>query len=471
MAGEAIGHGATVAFLKNPAAWGGAAAVAGAGHGIEIDRSSMRTDSQLIELMGVTGKKSQMPAVKGNELTAGDIGPMDLYYDGCQAMIAQVGGIAGVPSTPAGATTARMHVIKMADSHKGIYGTLVEKSGAAIREWPFVKMTGYTIECESGQAAKLTLNAFASHINYNQGVSSVANVVASAAPANVVYAIVGGGPFIPPEPTPLRITYTVVGGAVTAFFLTITGLNRHGDVEILVWSKATDALVFNTPANWVSVISVVGSGLIGTIGTDTVQVGSTNGMNNDTTVAAITYPADRALVVFAGMRIYINDQGGAALDATVVKGIRRLRLAQTLNLKQSVTTKGRRITDEPLSEGFSNTELSFGFERWSTVTGDELNHDLLKDYLRKTKKKVKIEWLGPIIETVTNVSFQYRLTAYLNNVVFTDGQPAFSGPGQMALDIAGRAFRATAIPTGFPTGYTDPCTLELVNTNVADALA
>ena len=465
MAGDAIGHGCSVAFLKNPNAWGTKAAVAGAGHGIEIDRSSLRTDSQLIELMGVTGKKTQMPALKGNELTAGDLGPMDLYYDGCQRMLAMVQGIAGVPTTPAGGTVSRLHVFKMQDSYRGLYGTLVEKNPAAIREWPFLKLTGFTIECESGQAAKLTVSAFGSTINYNQGTSAAANLVASVAPAlNPAFTLLLASP---PEPSPIRLTYTVGTGTVTEWVVTVTGLDVHGDLVTVTYRKSVDGLVWDSPVYFTTILAIAGATPTGTVGTDMFTVGYSNGLNNDTTVASITYPADRNMAVFAGLSIQVNDQSAGALSATFLKDIRRFRLSVALNLKQSVTTRGHRITDEPLSDGFTTVELGFGFERWSTTTGTELNHDTLKDYLKKTKKKMKVEWQGPVIEGL----IPYRLTAYLNNVVLTDGQPNFAGPGQMALDITGRAYRATAIPTGFPTGYTDPLTLELQNQNVSDALA
>lgn len=468
MAGDAIGHGATVAWLKNSAAWNTLAAVAGANHGIEIDRESMKSDSQLIELMGVTGKKTQLPALKGNELTAGDVGPMDFYYDGLQRILAQACGLAGAPTTPGGATLARLHVFKMADNHKGIYGTLVEKTSAAISEWPFCKPTGYTLECQSGQALKLTVPIIASTINFNQGVFTAGNVVAPVLPANITFTLLLTT-FA--EPTPLRFTYTVGTGTVTEYIITVVGIDVHGDVVTYTYKKSTDGLVSDTPVYWTSIISIIATSLTGPPTGDTIQIGTTNGKNNDTSVASITYPADRNMAVFAALRIYVNDQSAAALDNTVVKGIKSVKLMLQNNLKQSVTTKNKRLTDEPLSDGFSNVEITFDFERWSTVTGDELNHDLVKAYMLKGKKKIKVEWLGPVLETVSNVTFQYRLTAWLNNVVFTAGDPNMGGPGQIPLSMTGRAFRATAIPTGFPTGYTDPCTLELVNKDTADALA
>src|SRR6185295_6325893 len=177
----AKGHNSTFAFKKSTDQWGRKAMVCGAGDAVELDNQTLIPKVGMIENDAATGSITRKKGVKGNEIVAGDVGPAPLYYRGLELMIAMVLGTAGTPTNLAG--TAYKHLLRLAQNHKGIFGTFIADYfgtlDGPIWEYPFVKLTGFKIEMEEGKMAKITFPAQAFGINYNNGTPDPVTIVAS----------------------------------------------------------------------------------------------------------------------------------------------------------------------------------------------------------------------------------------------------------------------------------------------------
>lgn len=164
----AKGYNASAAF-KKAVTWG-VPVLAGAGDGIEIVSEGLTPDSQFIPDESLTGKATQLFGDKGNEFHSGDV-PMDLKYEGCENLLAQAMGIAGVP-TQQGATTAYKHILKIADNNEGIFGTLVLNKVFRVWEYTTAKVGGFTINITNGQRARMTVPFIPQGLNLNAGAGT-----------------------------------------------------------------------------------------------------------------------------------------------------------------------------------------------------------------------------------------------------------------------------------------------------------
>jgi hypothetical protein len=102
-----------------------------------------------------------------------------------------------------------------------------------------------------------------------------------------------------------------------------------------------------------------------------------------------------------------------------------------------------------------------------TGAGARANIELVRDYLMKSKKKMRVKWTGPAAAT----GYPYSLTLYFNNVQFTSGSPNIGGAQRVGFDLQFMAQRALAVPTGFPSGYTKALTVELINQRTTVAMS
>jgi hypothetical protein len=574
----AKGFRAATALVRNPAAgWGlGKAAQAGAGHGIEIEGHGLAPGVTLIKNAAGTGKISQRPGVKGNEIVSGDIGPIPMYYRGIELGLALAFGTAGVPSLLSG--TAYKHSLRLADDHRGKYATFVDdpfaEQDGPIWECPFLKITGFRLEAKQNEIAKLTLRTAGFGWNYNVGTSDPVTIVASVQPANgveviaaqpgkarkvhvritdadasitefiltfvgtdrdglpisevyqktvntllwtstkafrTITSITASGftgtsagdtleiftaPIVrrvlpangvltldaqPGEPSQLKITFTDANNSITEFILTVVGVDPDGNQITSVYQLTVNGGLgtntYITNEVYASVTSITASGIAGAAGAgvDWVQVDPANGINNRTTMPAVTFPADRDLVVFGQLQDFlINDQAAGAL--TPVDSVLRdndefypssffvdVNLSPTVD---DVTTRFRTRIDEPVTGGAGHAETSFGF---SFSKYDTRNHSLLKDQLSKGRKKAKVKFVGPLISG--GGGFPFQLEIYINGLQFGTGAPSHSGVGVMPFDLQGMGHQVDVVPTGFPASLKEPIGIDLQTTLSTDPLA
>lgn len=463
----AKGFASRAGWRKNPNTWGcGLPVAVGAGHGVEFDADGLSPDVTLILNDAMTGTPFRAPGIKGNELHAGPFGPCPLYFQGLERLIAQVFGTAGTP-TQQGGTLAYKHVFKCANSTAALAGTLVIDGQVRVREYPFVKLGGLSIEVAQNQMVKVTFRAVPFGVNYNIGTLDDAAAVAVTDMADVTYTLVGQ----PTAPTPLIVTMVDANASVTEHVVTITGTDRD-DNFLQVVVRKTVSLIQTTAEYFKTVTSIVGSGTTGVVGAgvDTIKVGYTYGVNSVAQAALITTPsAGREFVTFKQMKVFINEQGGADFVAgsCTANGDEfypnRFMLDIERNLAaDDVTTAFGNKPDNPTEDDFVVVSGALDFSKWMST-----NHRIVEDRLAARRLKMKIEFTGPIAAT----PFPYKLTLYFNNVQFDGGNgPNVEGAGRQPLAYTFQASRATALPTGFPSGYTDAIVMELTNLNTVDAL-
>jgi hypothetical protein len=82
---------------------------------------------------------------------------------------------------------------------------------------------------------------------------------------------------------------------------------------------------------------------------------------------------------------------------------------------------------------------------------------------------MKVSWIGDTLAGAVTQKFEWHF--WMNSVQFASGFPNVSGPGLTPFTLEGRPYRVLTIPTGFPTGYIDSVTMEVISQLVTDPLA
>lgn len=254
-----MGSTTVVGFKKHANVWGsGLPVVVGAGDGLEIESESLVLDAQMIENMGLSGQGTQLPGALGNKLVSGDV-VCPLYYRGPDLALAMALGTLVAP-VQQGASTAYLHGLRMAASHVGLFGTLV--SGGAnhpvVREWPHVKWNGWTIECEQGQMAKLTLPAAAYNMHLC-GADDDDLIVVSRGVSDRVLTIAAS-----PASSALTVTVTDADDSVTELVITFVGTDAADAPLTEAYTLSTDTKSWTSDGTFKTLTSATMTGLTGT---------------------------------------------------------------------------------------------------------------------------------------------------------------------------------------------------------------
>jgi hypothetical protein len=189
-----------------------------------------------------------------------------------------------------------------------------------------------------------------------------------------------------------------------------------------------------------------------------------SGTNTNTTAAAITFPANRDFVNFANMAVRMNQTTAAGL-ASPADLIYPSEFSLTISNQlptDDVTTRYVPYIDEPIGGNFFDVQLSMTFSKAFQ------NLAILDEMLATgaTRFKADVIFTGPAIGA-TN----FKLSLYLPALQFQGDPPGIGGPDRLTETWNMKGSRVTAAPTGFPAGYTDALTIELINQRNSDALA
>lgn len=187
-----------------------------------------------------------------------------------------------------------------------------------------------------------------------------------------------------------------------------------------------------------------------------------SGTNKTSTISSITMSANRSRVLFSQLVARMNDQSGGALSSSGgTLGIGDKQLLASLKIsyrrpfvEDDFTTEFGYLISEPHANGKSQIGVTLGFSKYATD-----NIGRFADALAKTEKKMDLIFTGPLAA----VGYNYSLAFYLNAVQFS-GRPQIGGPGVAAWSIEGVAHEVPSIGTGMPTGYTQACHVDIVNT-------
>ena len=197
-----------------------------------------------------------------------------------------------------------------------------------------------------------------------------------------------------------------------------------------------------------------------------LNINTSTGTNNSTTISNITMPSNRDFALFSQMAVRINAHDGAALASTdlVYPSDFEVELDNSFPT-DDVTTRFGYLIDEPIQDGWSMVKGKIGFSKYMNG-GLGSNNAFLADMLTKARKKMTVIFTGPAIGA-TN----FKLSMYFPDLQFESGEANVGGPARIPLTLNFEAHRRTAVPTGFPTGYTEAVTLEVINQRSTDALA
>jgi len=189
-----------------------------------------------------------------------------------------------------------------------------------------------------------------------------------------------------------------------------------------------------------------------------------SGTNNTTTITSVTLPANRDFALFSQMKVLVNDQASGALTSgTDDIYVSSFELNYQLPMPNNdVTTQFGNKVDEPVQDGFTTPVGVIMLSKYQTLAPQTL----LTQMLSKARKKMMVQWTGPVVGTSN-----YQFTLYFPDIQFSRGAAAVPGAGRIPLRLEYEAHRALTLPTGFPTGYTSPVTMEDQNQVNSNSLA
>lgn len=189
--------------------------------------------------------------------------------------------------------------------------------------------------------------------------------------------------------------------------------------------------------------------------------------NTTTSIDSITLTSNREVAMFAQGVWSMNAQGGAALAGSDAFYVQDWSVTFERSLDRLVTTQFGDKTDEPIQNGFAKVSGSWTFPVLQTGTGG--NSGFMADQLANTAKKASLVLTAAALAGSTTQKFSHSL--YFPYLQLGQGKPTIGGPGKVDFVQPWEAHHVAAIPTGFPTGYTDALTYEIVSQRTTDPLA
>ena len=206
---------------------------------------------------------------------------------------------------------------------------------------------------------------------------------------------------------------------------------------------------------------------IRTIGHDFSDASATNTTG---TIDTVTLPTNNEIAQARQVAVWMNAQGGAALDSTMAVFVTGGEITIERPLGAVVTSEfGDRSSEpEPPSgdDPFVKVSGSLTFANLQNGTGGNLA--FVAEQLARTRKKALVTFTGDNLAGSTTEKFSHKL--YLPDVVFGEGKPTLSA-GALGWQAPFSSHHVGTIPTGFPAGYVDACTWENTNTIATDVLA
>ncbi len=265
----------------------------------------------------------------------------------------------------------------------------------------------------------------------------------------------------PVHPSPFKGTLVDADGSTTAVSIEVVYEDRWGRRKAETWTIA-NATAGSGEKTWTTaeygrkLLSVTVSGTTGAGAADTFRINVTNGVNNATTVAALTTSAYRDPILFTDAVLYVNEQDGADFVAAETVHLSGFEFGVNRSLDSRVTSRyGNRIEEPTLGGGgWPAVPVKLSLSAKTT------RNQKFLDYVRSKKElKAKLVLTGPVIPTTSTAQ---SLTIYLNGLQL-DGKDDWSDAGVIPVELTGEAHNVVAAPTGFPGGYNKAVTLELVN--------
>lgn len=199
------------------------------------------------------------------------------------------------------------------------------------------------------------------------------------------------------------------------------------------------------------------------------DVTASSATNTLVTMASMTYPTPLEYIKTSQLVARINSQSGGALgsgDKVYVRGF-EITLERNL-IGDDYSTKHGRYIEEPIDDGKVKVTGKLDFRKYSDETGS--CSALVTGLMARSRFKMDMTFTGT---TLVGAATQYnQMLLYIPDLKFMGGDiPHIDGGGVAQWSGSFEAYGVASIPTGFPTGYTDPLTAEFINTLATDPLA
>lgn len=179
---------------------------------------------------------------------------------------------------------------------------------------------------------------------------------------------------------------------------------------------------------------------------------TSSGTNNETTIAAITIPANRDFLLWEQLAVRLNLQAGGALaDADLIYPNEFTITFNNNMVSDDVPTKFGREIDEPCPDNFLEVTGSINFTRYNTE-----NQKLVTAHFDKVIQKLDAIWTGPLADGSANFSLAIKVPSL--QIASTDLN--IGGPGRVPANFEFTSSKALVAPTGFTETQV---TMELVN--------
>ncbi len=189
-------------------------------------------------------------------------------------------------------------------------------------------------------------------------------------------------------------------------------------------------------------------------------------------IATISRPGSRDTALWRQTKTRWNAQAGAALLAADAKKLASMQVVAnnnfvtddfTLEFAAEGPNKDRSRISQPVRDNKVQFSGSFTFSRLQTNIRD------LIDAMDRARQKVTMITTSEVIAGATNTGQRYQICVFMPDVQY-DAEASVSGPGRVPKTISFQAHKASAAPTGFPAGYVDGVTIEIVNSRNVNAL-
>lgn len=199
-----------------------------------------------------------------------------------------------------------------------------------------------------------------------------------------------------------------------------------------------------------------------------VNLNTSTGTNNNTTISSVTLPANREFLQFRQLTVRVNAQSGGALAGSDAIYVSEISLDIDRSMKaDDVTTRFGNKVDEPLQNDFSKITGNLVFSKYMNDSPGG-NAALYAATLAKTAQKM--DWTFVADSLAGSVTQKFQWAFLFPNLKFTEGAPVVGGAGLLGWQVGFEAFRCTAAPTGM-TGVTEPVELQIHSQRSTDPLA
>lgn len=190
-------------------------------------------------------------------------------------------------------------------------------------------------------------------------------------------------------------------------------------------------------------------------------------------IGTISRPGNRDTALWRQSKVRWNAQAGAALAAADGKKLSAMQVIANNNFVTDdftlefagVQSQGAEVSriSQPVRDNKVQFTGSFTFSRFQSDIRDII------DGMARARQKASIITTSLPIPGAANTGQRYQLNVYMPDLQY-DATQNVGGAGRVPKTINYQAHAALAVPTGFPAGYTDGVTIEVVNSRNVDAL-